>query len=69
MKIKITTKVAFDDRLGKLTKGQEVELPDHKALFYIRHGMAVEYLAKVVDETPAIKVEKKGRKKNLRDPE
>lgn len=52
MKINILSKVVFDDRLGRLTKGQTVEVPDHKALFYFSQGMAEPYQTKVMRDYP-----------------
>ena len=65
MKISITAKAILDDKLGKLTKDQVVDLPDHKANFYLNRGEAVQYQTKVVYQAPAptVSVDKpKGRK-------
>lgn len=56
MKIAITAKTVLDDRLGRLVKGQEVELPDHKARFYIAQGMAEPYHTKVMRDRPSLAV-------------
>lgn len=52
MKINITAKKILDDRLGALIKGQVVELPEHKALFYVARGEAEYYETKVIKENP-----------------
>ena len=55
MKISITTrKPIFDDRAGKLSQGDTVEMPDHKAMFYIARGEAVHYETKVRHERPSM---------------
>lgn len=52
MKVSILKKVIFDDKLGKLTAGQVVELPEHKAVFYIERKDAEAYETKVIRENP-----------------
>lgn len=53
MKIAIKSKKPlFDDRLGRLTDGDIVDLPDHKANFYLTQGVAELYETKVVRERP-----------------
>lgn len=52
MKITITAKAVIDDRLGRLTKGTTVELPEHKALFYLKRNEAQMYDTKVIRERP-----------------
>lgn len=53
MKIAIKSKKPlFDDKLGRLTDGQVVELPDHKANFYLERGVAELYETKVVRDRP-----------------
>lgn len=54
MKVSVTAKALLDDKFGKLIKDQVVELPDHKANFYIQRGEVVQYETKVVHERPAI---------------
>ena len=55
MKITITTKKAIlDDRLGRLRTGETYEMPDHKALFYIQRGEAMEYMTKVMQDRPLL---------------
>lgn len=55
MKIYITTrKPIFDDRAGKMNPGDTVEMPDHKAMFYISRGEAVHYETKVRQERPSM---------------
>jgi hypothetical protein len=53
MKINVLAGLILDDRLGRLRKGQIVELPDHKAMFYIREGMAEAYETKVMRDYPS----------------
>jgi hypothetical protein len=49
MKIVITSKKPIvDDVKGRLPKDSIVDLPDHKALFYIERGEAVRYETKVI---------------------
>lgn len=51
MKIVITSKKPIvDDVKGRLPKDTVVELPDHKAMFYIERGEAVRYETKVVSQ-------------------
>ena len=52
MKVSVIAKIMFDDNLGKLVKGQTVELPDHKARFYIERGDVEFYATKIVHESP-----------------
>lgn len=52
MKVSVTAKAIIDDKLGKLFKDQVVDLPDHKANFYIQRGEVVQYQTKVVHEKP-----------------
>lgn len=52
MKVSILKKVIFDDKLGKLTAGQVVDLPEHKAVFYIERKDAEAYETKVIRENP-----------------
>ena len=53
MRITITTKKQpIDDKLGRLVHNETYELPDHKAMFYIQRGEAVEYMTKVLQERP-----------------
>lgn len=54
MKISILAKVVIDDRLGGLKKGQIVEVPDHKAMFYINEGLAETYQTKVMRDYPLL---------------
>ena len=65
MKVSITAKVILDDKLGKLMKDAVVDLPDHKANFYLERGDVVRYQTKVVQEAPEQAVTQevtKGRK-------
>lgn len=52
MKVSVTAKAIFDDKLGKLTKGQEVDLPAHKAQFYLERGDVEFYQTKVLRDRP-----------------
>lgn len=53
MKIYITAKKGvIDDRAGRLPAGATVELPDHKALFYVARGEAIPYEMKVERDRP-----------------
>jgi len=52
MKISITAKAILDDKLGRLNKGQVVEMIEHKANFYIARGEAELYQTKVAREVP-----------------
>lgn len=53
MKIYIQSrKGVIDDKLGRLPQGSTVDLPDHKALFYIARGEAIEYQVKVERDRP-----------------
>ena len=54
MKVSVTAKSIFDDKLGKLVKGQTVELPDHKARFYIERGEVEFYETKVMRDRPLL---------------
>ena len=48
----INKKPLLDDKLGRLMNGQVVDLPDHKALFYVSRGDAEIYATKVLRENP-----------------
>jgi hypothetical protein len=52
MKVFILKKAIFDDKLGRLMHGQVVDLPEHKAQFYIARGDAELYETKVFRENP-----------------
>ena len=53
MEIQITTKKSvFDDQHGRLTQGQVVDVPQHKAMFYIQRGDAICYQTKVIQDHP-----------------
>ena len=52
MKVSVTAKMIFDDKFGRLVKGQEVELPTHKAQFYLERGEVEYYETKVIRERP-----------------
>ena len=53
MKISILKKAILDDKLGRLMHGQIVDLPEHKAQFYIARGDAELYETKVFRENPS----------------
>jgi hypothetical protein len=52
MKVSVTAKIIYDDKLGKLTKGQEVDMPTHKAEFYLQRGDVEFYQTKVIRDRP-----------------
>lgn len=57
MKIYIQSrKGVIDDRLGRLAHGSTVDLPDHKALFYLARGEAIRYEVKVERDRPCVTV-------------
>lgn len=53
MKIVITSKKPInDDVKGRLANNTVIDLPDHKAMFYIERGEAVRYETKVLQDNP-----------------
>ena len=48
----ITKKPMFDDQHGRLQQGQIIDVPQHKAMFYIQRGEAVCYQTKVLQDRP-----------------
>ena len=69
MKIAIKSKrPLLDDKLGRLMHGDIIDLPEHKARFYIERGDAMSYETKVVVEQPYVQEieaeepKKRGRK-------
>ena len=54
MKVAITAKAIYDDKFGRIVKGQTVDLPDHKARFYIERGEAEYYETKVLRDRPLL---------------
>ena len=54
MKVSVTAKFIYDDKFGKLKKGQSVELPDHKANFYLQRGEVEYYETKVLRDRPSL---------------
>lgn len=53
MKIVITSKKPInDDVRGRLACNTVIDLPDHKAMFYIERGEAVRYETKVLQDNP-----------------
>lgn len=54
MQIVIEAKVMYHDRLGKLTKGTTVDVPDGLASDWLRRGFAVRYETKVMQERPSL---------------
>lgn len=53
MKISIIKKIILDDKLGRLVGGQVVDVPEHKAHFYVARGDAELYETKVFRENPS----------------
>lgn len=56
MKVSILKKAILDDKLGRLMHGQVVDLPDHKAMFYVARGDAELYETKLFRENPSATV-------------
>lgn len=53
MKIVITSKKPIkDDVKGRLPLGTVIDLPEHKAMFYIERGEAVRYETKLLEDNP-----------------
>lgn len=53
MKIVITSKKQINDDIkGRLANNTVIDLPDHKAMFYIERGEAVRYETKVLQDNP-----------------
>lgn len=53
MKIVITSKKSIkDDVKGRLPLGTVIDLPEHKAMFYIERGEAVRYETKLLEDNP-----------------
>tara|TARA_R110000868_G_scaffold31576_4_gene115612 strand:- start:2508 stop:2729 length:222 start_codon:yes stop_codon:yes gene_type:complete len=53
MKIFIQSKKPLrDDKLGRLMHGDIVDLPEHKANFYLQRGEATTYETKIVIDRP-----------------
>ena len=53
MKIVITSKKPInDDVKGRLPKDTVIDLPEHKAMFYIERGEAIRYETKVLQDNP-----------------
>lgn len=53
MQIVITSKrPLLDDRHGRLVEGQNVDMAEHKAVFYLARGEAIRYETKVQQERP-----------------
>lgn len=53
MKIVITSKKPINDDIkGRLATNAVIDLPDHKAMFYIERGEAVRYETKVLQDNP-----------------
>ena len=49
----LNKKVIYDDKLGRLVQGEIVDLPEHKAMFYIAREEAELYETKVFRENPS----------------
>lgn len=56
MKVSVTAKIIYDDKAGRLNKGQVVDLPAHKAQFYIERGEVEYYETKVIRDRPSMTV-------------
>ncbi len=54
MKVAVTAKLIFDDRLGRLPHGSVVEMIDHKARFFLARGEVELYETKVLRESPSM---------------
>jgi len=53
MKIVITSKkTLLDDKFGRLPKDKVIDMPDHKAMFYIERGDAVRFETKELQDNP-----------------
>ena len=52
MKVSVTAKAIYDDKLGRLNKGQVAEMPEHKARFYLERGEVEYYETKVLRDRP-----------------
>ena len=48
----ISNKAIFDDRLGRLNKGDIKDMPEHKANFYLQRGEVELYETKVIRDRP-----------------
>ena len=48
----ISNKAIFDDRLGRLNKGDVKDMPDHKANFYLQRGEVELYETKIIRSRP-----------------
>lgn len=68
MKITMKSKrPLLDDKLGRLMHGDVVDMPEHKARFYLERGDAMSYEAKVVVEQPYVQeMEEEEPKKRTR---
>jgi hypothetical protein len=52
MKVSILKKTLLDDKLGRLIYGDIVDLPEHKARFFLERGDVELYETKVIRENP-----------------
>jgi len=52
MKVSILKKTLLDDKLGRLMYGEIVDLPEHKARFFLERGDVELYETKVIRENP-----------------
>lgn len=65
MKVTIKAKVLYHDTLGKLSAGDQVELPESQAQSFIAQGWAEQYETKVIQQKPVAAndpVKPRGRK-------
>ena len=55
MKIEfVSDDAVFDDIHGRIVKGQVIDFPNHKAMFYLEEGVAVCYQTKVLQDRPLV---------------
>lgn len=52
MKVSVTAKAIYDDKFGRVNRGQVIDLPDHKARFYLERGEVEYYQTKVLRDRP-----------------
>jgi len=52
MKVSVTAKTIYDDKFGRVNRGQVIDLPEHKARFYLERGDVEYYQTKVMRDRP-----------------
>jgi len=52
MKVSVTAKAIYDDKFGRVNRGQVIDLPEHKARFYLERGEVEYYQTKVLRDRP-----------------